>query len=239
MLGDDNFIVMVRKGVEAGSFVYSSSGLILAQGIPTAEIIIDQQSIVYTSQFAKDNGIWPLPPQPEPVGPEDIGETGPSDEPQDGETETEPEGKATLTAEGPFREAMTELLEDANKLGVKSLAALSIRVHDSTDGFRLVSAVNGISGPSKRLTITAAYETTDGSSVETEFDGQLADAQPLKDFLDPQFRAASETQFKASFTLVYDPGLPTSGDEAEKLKERLARFVTSSVVITAEAGAEN
>jgi hypothetical protein len=88
--------------------------------------------------------------------------------------------------------------------------------------------------------ITGSYETAEGGMLEIEFTGPTADAQPVKDFLDPQLRAAKEKDLSARFDIRFDDtGLSLAGDIPEKLAERLTRFGTGAayVAITAEGSA--
>ena len=45
------------------------------------------------------------------------------------------------------------------------------------------------------------YETSTGSTLAIEYRGSPADAQPLKDFLEPQLRAAKEKTMQARFEI--------------------------------------
>ncbi|HEU0022901.1 MAG TPA: DUF499 domain-containing protein, partial [Dehalococcoidia bacterium] len=66
MLGDDNFVTMVRHGIEQQAFVYRSGDLLLGPGDPWAEVKVDQQSILFTMTYATEHGIWPRPVQTQP-----------------------------------------------------------------------------------------------------------------------------------------------------------------------------
>ena len=77
-----------------------------------------------------------------------------------------------------------------------------------------------------------------GSSLAIEYRGTPADAQPLKDFLEPQLRAAKEKNMEARFEIGFSEGLPLSGDAPEKLTEQLTRFATGSAYVEAMAEAK-
>ena len=79
LAGDDIFIRGVRKGVEAGEYVYRRGELLYGQGDPSANIEISEQGIIFTSAYAKEHGIWPRPPvaPPTPPGPGPGPVTGP------------------------------------------------------------------------------------------------------------------------------------------------------------------
>jgi hypothetical protein len=134
---------------------------------------------------------------------------------------------------------LTELWEKARGAKVSSLAWVSLRVFDSTDAFRLLGAINGVSGAQKRVDLSADYETAEGSSFSLTFKGLPDDAQPLKEFLEPQFRASPEKAMKIVYTLTFPEGLPLTGDASEKLTERLARFATGAALVEASAEARS
>ena len=259
MLGDDSFIKMVRLGIEQGIYVYQSGDLLLGQGDPYAEIKIDEQSIVFTTTYAKEHGIWPRPAVTKPTDNPDTSQENTSDKVS--QTGTSKAGEKSgsyatasstdseeisvkqtsrppaFKAEAPLREALTKIWEDARSARIKKINLLSLRVFDSSDGFKLLGVINTVSGADKQVKLSAEYETTSNSSFSIEFEGQVGDAQPIKDFLQPQLRAASETRLDLTFTLTYASGLDLNGDEPEKMTEKLARFATGAAFVEACAEA--
>lgn len=269
VLSDDPFIKMVRLGIEQGIYVYQSGDLLLGQGDPYAEIKIDEQSIVFTTAYAKEHGIWPR----RPVIP--VSENGDSSggdiatgsssgggisygnsstvtpssregtrgyviipDITTGDSHTPPPVRSNMfKAEAPLRAALTKIWEDARSAQIKKISRLSLRVFDSSDGFKLLGVINTVSGADKQVKLTADYETANSSSFSIEFTGQVSDAQPIKDFLQPQLRAASETRVETAFTLTYASGLDLSADEPEKMTEKLARFATGAAFVEAYAEA--
>ena len=81
----------------------------------------------------------------------------------------------------------------------------------------------------------AGYETRDGATFSLEFQGSVPDAQPVREFLEPQLRAAAVHDIQARFELAFVEGLPLAGDAAEKLTERLARFAGGAAHVSATA----
>ena len=61
LIGDDIFIRGVRRGIEQGEYVYRRGELLFGPGDPSANIVIDEQSVVFTIAFAKNASIWPRP----------------------------------------------------------------------------------------------------------------------------------------------------------------------------------
>ena len=246
LIGDDLFIRGVRRGIEQGAYVYRRGELLFGPGDPSASIEIDEQAVVFTMAYAKNAGIWPRPQQ-------GTSEAGP-----DGETFGQPVEGATggvvadppagpgmgyvsdttpgrLTAEGLLREALAQVWEQARAKGIGVIGTLTIRMFEPGDAFRLLGAVGAVQGADKSVTITGGYETRDGGSFELEFRGPPLDAQPVREFLEPQLRDASSQSLQAGFELVFTDGLSMQGDAAEKLTERLARFAGGAAYVFAAA----
>ncbi len=252
MLGDGNFVKLVRKGIEDGQYIYKRDELLAGEGDPWCDIKVDQQSLVYTMDDAKQKGIWPRPaprpstlPEPPTGTPVPYPQGGGSAPVSIGEGTTLPPvtpGALVFQAEAPLREALTRIWEDARSKDVASLSVLSLRVFEAQDAFRLLGAVNAVSDAERLVAMEGEYETKSGSSFSVEFTGVPKDAEPLKEFLVPQFRAAkaegSETSLETTYTLTFNEGLDLGGDEPSKLTERLARFATGAVFVEARAEAK-
>ena len=247
LVGDDIFIRGLRRGIEQGEYVYQRGDLLYGPDDPSASIMLDEQAVVFTMGYARNAGIWPREKPGESEQLESIGEEGSQPgSPPDGESATAPHGEplgghpdgavsGSFTAEGVLKEALVRLWEQARAKDVKTIAVLSIRMFEAGDAFRLLGAVGAISGAEKRVTIAGGYETREGGSFELDFGGPVSDAQPVKEFLEPQLRDASSTNIEAGFQLSFAEGLPMDGDEAEKLTERLARFASGAAYVSATA----
>lgn len=264
LLSEDVFIKGIRKGIEQAEYVYQRGELLYGPGDPITPIITDEQAVVFTMAYAKEHGIWPRPaPQPASGDAEAGGASGPTPEyptgglphggpigeapagrptpPSDGVpgTSTQPAGPPSFTAEGLLKEALIRLWEQARARRVEQIGTLTIRLFDAADAFRLLSVVGAIRGADQKLAVfEGGYETAAGSSLAIEYRGTPADAQPLKDFLEPQLRAAKEKNMEARFEIGFSDGLPLGGDAPEKLTEQLTRFATGSAYVEAIAEAK-
>ncbi len=265
LTGDDLFVRGVRRGIEQGEYVYRRGDLLFGPGDPSAAIGIDEQSIILTMAFARNTGLWPREPErrserelergserqsaatakeiaedreeyaaraggetasPGPVDPRSVG-TGTGMEPEP--------GADSFTAEGILREALVRLWEQARAKKVEAIAALTVRMFEAGDAFRLLGAVGAVSGAQRTVTLTGGYETRDGGSFELEFRGPVSDAQPVREFLEPQLRDAATADLQAGFELTFEDGLSMQGDAAEKLTERLSRFASGAAWVSATA----
>jgi hypothetical protein len=246
MLADENFVKLVREGVQQGEYVYRSGDLVFGQGDPYAEVKIDDQSFVMTMVAAKEKGIWPRPPKPQkpttyPPGAGETGGIGIIREPlsQRGGEVTPPPGPtvSAFQAEAPLREALTQIWEQAKQKKVGKLASLRLRGFEVADAFKLLSAVTTIQGAEKQVSIDAEYETTDASTLRMVFNGLPQDAGPLKEFLEPQFRAAREKELKVTYLLSFAEGLDLGGDQPKQITDKLTRFATGAAFVEAYAEA--
>ena len=195
LIGDDVFIRGLKRGIEQGEYVYRRADLLFGPGDPSASIMLDEQSMVFTMVYAKNVGIWPRKKPEEPEQPEPGGK-------KPGQHIVNPPVEVTLgsfTAEGVLKEALIQLWEQVRANGVETIGVLTIRMFEAGDAFRLLGAVGAVSGAEKQVTITGGYETREGGSFELEFRGPVVDAQPVKEFLEPQLRDASSKKHRSGF----------------------------------------
>jgi hypothetical protein len=233
---DSVLIRAITQGIQQGDYVYRRGELLCGPGDPMASIIIDEQSFVFTMQFAKEKNIWP---RPVPTAtPQPGGDSGTTDGLSLPETSLKPPPPAkpppgAITAEGVLKAALTELWEKARTAKFAQMQVLSIRLFDATDAFRMLGSVNAEKGCTKQVKLTGGYVTSEGGEMQLEFTGAPGDAMPVKDFLVPQLNAARERDVQATFLLTFNPGLPLAGDAAEKLGERLAKFASGAAYVSA------
>ena len=250
LIGDDVFVRGVRLGVEQGEYVYRRGDLLLGPGDPSAEIVIDEQSVIFTMAFAKSRGIWPRPApetsEPGPVDPPGGGGGGSTFTHTPGsssvrEGDAQPYGDETpsgaLSAEGVLKDALTQIWEQARGRGIARIGVLTIRMFEAGDAFRLLGSVGGVRGAEKVVSFVGGYETRDGGSFQVEFRGPVTDAQPVREFLEPQLRDARTRNLEAGFDLTFADGLSMSGDAAETFTERLSRFAGGAAYVSATAHA--
>lgn len=236
----------ITQGIQQGDYVYRRGELLCGPGDPMASIVIDEQSFIFTMQFAKEKAIWPrpIPAAPPATDAESGGVTPPHFTPVDqvihegGTTSPAPPlppPPGAITAEGVLKAALTELWEKARKARFASITVLSVRLFDATDAFRMLGSVNAEKGCAKKVELSGSYVTTEGGEMQLEFKGTPSDAMPVKDFLVPQLNAARERDVQATFILTFNPGLPLEGDAPEKLAERLAKFASGAAYVSATA----
>ena len=219
LTGDDTFIRGVLQGVEKGDFVYQRGDLLNGPGDPTAKVQIDEQATVFTMDYAKREGIWPRKETPKPPKPR------PPKPPKPPETR--------FTAEDVLRAALTQLWEKLRAARVERVFVLKIRMFEIEDAFVLIGVIKGLPDVEATVSMSGGYATKGGAECEVEFRGPPADAQPMKEFLDPQFRDSAERNLQTEYELRFEDGLPVKGDEVEKLTTKLTRFAKGSAHVEA------
>jgi Protein of unknown function (DUF499) len=236
LASDDTFTKLIRKGIRDGDYIYQSGDLLVGPGDPEAVIRIDQQSFVMTFKYASDQGVWPRKKASEvPFGEGLFASPQPPATPQQ---EPEREGSFTYVEEAPLKEALSRIYERARAAKATSIRSLSLRLFDPGDAFKLLNVVAAVTQAKRSIDMTAAYETKADSAMRMEFRGDPADAPPVKEFLDAQFRAAKERDLNVQYRLDFLEGLPLAGDQPEKLMEKLARYATGAAYVEARAEAE-
>ena len=266
LLGDDLFVRGVRRGIEQGDYVYRRGDLLFGPGDPPADVRIEEQAVVLTMLYARNTGVWPRPRPDGTDGAGRPGTRDRRDGPPWGEGEDSPDGTppggsavppapgagggspglppspppapAPFAAEGLLKDALARLWEQARSGGAERIGTLTIRMFEAGDAFRLLGVVGAVSGAEKTVTVTGGYETRDGGSFELEFRGPVPDAQPVREFLEPQLRDAADRTVEAGFDLAFADGLPLAGDAAEKLTDRLCRFAGGAAHVSATAEAK-
>ena len=247
LIGDDIFIRGIRRGVDSGDYVYRRGDLLFGPGDPAADIRIDEQAVVMTMAWAKNKGVWPRfqpePKPPPPPGPTSLPGTDPPPvrptPPGPGPGPTPPAPTGVFSAEGVLKDALAQLWEQARARRVKVIGTLAIRMFESGDAFRLLGTVGAVPGATKIVAFTGGYETRDGATFELGFRGPVADAQPVKEFLEPQLRDAASRTLEATFELKFSAGLRMDGDAADSLAKHLCRFASGAAHVSATAEAKS
>ena len=246
----------IRKGIEEGVYIYKRGDLLAGPGDPMPSIIIDEETTIFTMDFAKTKGVWPRP-EPTPTAQPASARDGPSisSEPLpqigggSGVSEGEDrgglrEGSASgmiaasakvFAAEGVLKEALRKVIEQAKTAKLAKIDRVVIRLFEYGDAFRLIPIANSIAGTRRLVTLEGGYTTTQDSEMMFEFKGEAQDASTIKDYLEPQFRAAKVTDLKASILFDFERGLALDGDAADKFIEKLTRFASAAAYVEATA----
>lgn len=266
LLSDEVLRKAIHKGLEEGLYVYQSGEMTAGPGDPLPSVRIDEDSFVLTVDYAKSKGIWPRQAKREETtedgqgaGGGAAGSGGRGDGIEEegsgfggtggatgGGTDTVPGGGGTggqtgdrsFSAEGVLKEALTVVFEKARSAKVAALASLTVRLFEVSDGFKLVAISQAVPGADKRVTLEGTFETAEKSTMEFAFEGTGRDATTMREYLEPQFRAASEGDLKASITFVFETGLDLSGEASATFTERLTKHASAAAYVEAVAEAK-
>jgi hypothetical protein len=254
LVENDTFVKAIHRGVEQGEYVYRRGDLLYGKGDPMAMIIVDEQSVIFTSGYAQQHSIWPRQAQPQPGGdagtgsgtPSGGGLFGPGAGPiatpgggpgfsSGGSVATVAPGQKQFTAQGILREALVKLWEQARAAKVAKIGAVEIQMYEAGDAFKLLGMIGGVSNATKSVAFVGGYGTQEKSEFQFDFRGSVEDAKPVKEFLDAQFRAANQQDLKTTYGLRFEQGLDLAGDAADKLTEKLVKFASGAAYVTAVA----
>ena len=229
LIGNDVFIRGVLLGVNQGEYIYRRGELLFGQGDPATTIEIDEQSILFTMAYAKDNLIWPRSTPGDEVAPPDR-PVAPPDRPV--EPSDVDEALLEFTADGTLRESFVQVFEQARQK-VQSIDILKIEVFDVDNAFRLIPAIRTVSGTTV-VFVSANYVSKDGGELNLEFNGPVSDAKLVSEFLQPQLRDSSEKFMELHIEIEFESELSLENDNVESFTSRLNNVAGNlSSVVTA------
>ena len=223
LLSDDVFRKAIRKGIEEGVYIYKRGDLLAGPGDPMPSINIDEETTIFTMDFAKTNGVWPRPaphaaaqpasatggpsissdPLPPIGGASGVGEGGVT---RGGLTRCRRAAPAARRSEFQglhsgrrLEGGAKEVIEQAKTAKIENIDRVVIRLFEYGDAFKLIPIANTIAGTKRSVKLEGSYITTQDSEMQFEFNGVAQDASTMKDYLEPQFRAAKETELQDQY----------------------------------------
>lgn len=224
LIGDDVFIKAIHRGVGSGKWVYKSGDLLYGKDDPSANIVIDEQSFVYTVEHARSLKIWPR-------ANEDHGKKSvdpPVTPPKDGKTKI---FKATGLIVDAFNRVWDQL-EDAE---VEQFTQLTISIFDFAQALRLFNNARNIANSKIRVNFGASLESEEDTHLDLEFNGFLSHGELLTEFMNTQVKEWNgQTKMHADLEISFIDGHVVSKDNKEKLLTRLSRYMTAEVTIKVE-----
>ena len=241
MLGNENFVKMVRTGIDQGAFVYQHGDLLYGPGDAWAEVKIDENAALFTVDHATEVGIWPRPD----VRPEKPTEDHPPDRPPKDHgpfgppTTVNEGGPATFHGSGALREALNAVWDKARHEKASLIGTMEIELTEPVDALRMIAALRNVRDADCAVQLRLGYQTGTNSSVIVEFTGDPEDAQNVREFLNSQIRAAKSTSvIKGVFTLTFPDGLSTADKPTQDLTKQLTVGAPASAGVSATAKAK-
>ena len=255
LLSDDVFRKAIRKGIEESVYIYKRGELLAGPSDPMPSINIDEETTIFTLDYAKSKGIWPRPapapaaqaasatkgatissePLPRIEGSGGTPGSGLNEAPASGSVGSLPTSTKSFSAEGVLKEALRKVVEQARSAKLDKVDRVVIRLFEYGDAFKLIPIANTITGAKRSVTLSGGFVTTQDSEMTFVFKGIAQDASTMKDYLEPQFRAAKETDLKSSIAFNFESGLRLDGDAADKFIEKLTRFANAAAYVEAMA----
>jgi hypothetical protein len=201
LLSDDVFRKAIRKGIEEGVYVYKRGDLLAGPGDPMPTINIDEETTIFTMDFAKTNGLWPRPasaPASQPAatkgGPSISSDPPPTiggasgggfgEGPQSGPIGSTNSNAKVFSAEGVLKEALRKVIEQAKAAKCEMVDRVVIRMFEYGDAFKLIPIANTIVGTKRSVMLEGGYTTVQDSEMMFEFKGEAQDASTIKDYLE-------------------------------------------------------
>src|SRR3984893_8919013 len=162
LLSDDVFRKAIRKGIEEGVYIYKRGDLLAGPGDPMPSINIDEETTIFTMDFAKTKGLWPRPaptPRAQPATadrdpsissdplPPTGGAPGFNEGGSAGEFDQRPPGGAgvatianakVFTDAGVLKEALRKVVEQAKSSKHDKVDRIVIRLFEYGDSFKLI-----------------------------------------------------------------------------------------------------
>lgn len=245
---DSILIKAIRTGIEQGEFVYKNGELICGKGDPFPQIEISEQALVLTAIYARDNKIWPRAAgQQSGTSSEEETTHAPGSTEQPGPSPDSSSGTSSssgthdglsvqeISHEGVLKEALTHIWEDARKAGFSSIGEMQIMIFDVQDAFVLLAPTSALPQCEKKVQMKGGLETKDGSTLSIDFEGTHVGAQQVKEFLLPQFKAASDKDMTMTITLTFTNGLNLTPPSTDGFTAKLTRVggVSAFVRVTA------
>jgi hypothetical protein len=239
LLDNGPLIQCIRQGIDNGVFIYRQGELVWGPRDPPPSITISDNAFVYTTAEAAKAGIWPRKPKEEPK-PEVVGPTGPSTGPTTGPGPgpISPPQKPALSAQGPLKQALTELFEKARKSGVKTIQQIRIRLWEAAPTWMVHQAVATYRDVTATCRFSTSIQAEGIDTFQIEFAGNMTKANAVKSFMDTQLRAASDHQFESQYTLVFSTPLATSNDKTDAFTNAITKYGGGEAYVEAEAAAE-
>jgi hypothetical protein len=141
-----------------------------------------------------------------------------------------------LSAQGPLAQALADLWDKARKAKVGSIATLLVRLFEAGATWKVHQAMATLQEADVTCHFEVGIESDGVELFEVNFTGRVDKANAVKSFLDPQIRAAVETDFKATYSLAFKQPLSLKDGTADAFSKRLTQYGGGEAFVEAVAG---
>lgn len=139
-------------------------------------------------------------------------------------------------AEGPLAAALSELWEKARKAKCGTIQKLTVRMYDHSAAWKVHQAMATVAGGKVTVELEATLAAEGVEELKVSYRGAVDKANATKGFLDPQMRAAKETDFEVAYMVGFEPALSLAGDGPERFAKEVTRFGGGDAYVEAQAG---
>ena len=256
LLSDDVFRKAIRNGIDEGVYIYKRGALLAGKGDPNALNQHRRRDHDLHDGFREVERV--LAPAGRASGRRNFvrrraeGRVRPSRSRRLSARRLEPAGPGlsgapvevalavagaakVFSAQGVLKEALRKVFEQARSAKIAKVDRVVIRLFEYGDAFKLIPIANTIAGAKRTVKLSGGFTTAQDSDMQFEFTGVAQDASTMKDYLEPQFRAAKETTCNRAIAFEFESGLALDGESAEKFIEKLTRFTSAAAYVEATA----
>jgi hypothetical protein len=145
-------------------------------------------------------------------------------------------GTADFHAEGPLAAALGDLWEQARKAKCSTIQRLTVKLFDALAAWKLHQAMATVAAGKVRAELEASVEAEGIESLHVSYAGAVDKANAVKAFIEQHIRAAVESEFRAIYTVAFEPALRLEGDAPERFTKEITRFGGGEAYVEAEAG---
>ena len=231
--GSSELVVSIKGGVPPYTYSSNESGLIVSSTDQATQQlrVRPDQSITYTIEVTDSRGQRQQSMAVVTIR-EKSGEIQAPELPKFKAPEPPPR---ELSAQGPLAQALADLWDKARKEKVSSVASLTVRLFEAGATWKVHQAMATLQEADVTCHFEVGIEADGIEEFEVKFTGRVDKANAVKSFLDPQIRAADETEFRASYRLVFKQPLVV-GDSADAFAKKLTQYGGGEAFVEAVAG---
>lgn len=242
LMDDAPLIQCIRTGIEQEVFIYREGEQLWGKGEPDPAIRISENAFVHTMEDAKKRNLWPRPEPEKSQEPDSPGNEDEEKETWKGNISGDKGGikeadkmPLVLSAEGPLRQALVQLFEDARKHKAGAFVSMRIRFFEYKGAGMFHQTLSTYRDADVSCSFEITLESEGVEEFEVHFSGTLQKAGRIRSFMEPQLRTAASHSFEGEYKLAFKTPLSTSEEKANAFVETMIRYGGAEAYIEAEA----
>jgi len=142
---------------------------------------------------------------------------------------------SVFSAEGPLRQALVQLFENARRQKAKSFVSMNIRFFGYKGAWMLQQTLATYRDADVSCILEIGIESEGVEEFNVHFSGALQKAGTIRSFMEPQLRSAKSHSFEGKYKLAFKTPLSTSEETANAFVETMTRYGGAEAYIEAEA----